>query len=327
MSQTVKSELVSVIVPVYNRTQLLEECVLSAQHQTYKKIEIIIVDDGSDDDATPALISELARRNRNIRIVTSPDNEGPGGARNRGLEVASGRYVQYLDSDDLLRPRKIEAQVQLLQARPECGLSYCRTLRPYCSNPDQPWARTGEDVGELLPSLLMQRPWGTLSVLWRRSVCDRIGKWSSTGVMEDWEYDCRAAILGTRAIYCPEPLAVIRDHDNNRASGLGVGFTRAVTRDYFIAHRNIYQALIAAGQRQHMMSVPFANKLFWIARMCGARGLREEACEALGMARRVCSRASTRVKIEMFSIVVAGIGWKNGVRFCERARILQAKDA
>ena len=75
------------------------------------------------------------------------------------------------------------------------------------------------------------------------------------------------------------------------------------------------------------MSVPLSEKLFWIARLCGERGLREEAREALGMARRVCGKGSTRVKIEMFALVVAGIGWKSGVKFCERARMLQVKDA
>jgi glycosyltransferase involved in cell wall biosynthesis len=321
----VQQELVSVVIPVYNRTGLLEDCVASVQQQIHKSIETIIVNDGSDDGITPGVISRLAREFSNVVAVTAPTNEGPGGARNRGLEAATGRYIQFLDSDDLLRPQKIARQLELLQDHPECGLSYCCTMRPYCSNPDRPWARTGEEISELLPSIIMRRPWGTLSVLWRREVCDQVGKWGPTKVMEDWEYDCRAAILGVRPIHSPEPLAIIRDHKNPRASGMNVGFTPSVTRDYFIAHRNIYKALMASGQDYHMKSVPFARKLFWIARMCGTHGLIEEARESLQMARLVCVESSTRAKIEIFAVVANAMGWQKGVKLCERIRRLRAK--
>lgn len=121
----IRGQLVSVIIPVYNRTGLLREAVQSALAQTYRPIEVIIVDDGSTDAEAMhqirSLIGESPEVVRSIRV----SNRGPGLARQAGLEVAAGDYIQFLDSDDLLLPRKLELQVAGLEANP--GL--CVVLR------------------------------------------------------------------------------------------------------------------------------------------------------------------------------------------------------
>src|SRR5262245_21086983 len=95
--------LVSTIIPVYNRPALLSEAVTSVLAQTYRPIEIIIVDDGST-DATPEIAQSLASAHpteiRWLRII----NGGPGAAREAGRRCARGAFIQYLDSDDLLHP-------------------------------------------------------------------------------------------------------------------------------------------------------------------------------------------------------------------------------
>src|SRR4051812_45190032 len=114
--------LVSTIIPVYNRASMLREAVASALAQTYRPIEIIVVDDGSTDD-TPAVIAELAARHPDVR-ATRRANGGAGLARESGRQLARGEYIQHLDSDDLLLPRKFEVQVAALRSNPDAVAAY-----------------------------------------------------------------------------------------------------------------------------------------------------------------------------------------------------------
>src|SRR5258708_21257527 len=114
--------LVSTIIPVHNRASLLREAVASVLAQAYPHIEIIIVDDGSTDD-TSMVADELAREHPEKIRVIHQTNTGPGLAREAGRLRARGEFVQYLDSDDLLLPRKFELQVAGLNAHPECGVT------------------------------------------------------------------------------------------------------------------------------------------------------------------------------------------------------------
>jgi glycosyltransferase involved in cell wall biosynthesis len=127
MTDTV-SDLVSTIIPVYNRPQMLREAVASVLAQTYRPIEIIVVDDGSTDE-TPRVAEALAAEHpEEIRFVRK-ENSGPGPTREAGRQMARGEFIQYLDSDDLLRPRKFEIMVRALRERPNAepptGISAC----------------------------------------------------------------------------------------------------------------------------------------------------------------------------------------------------------
>jgi len=101
------SHLVSVLVPSYNSEVYLQECLESALAQTYPNVEIIVVDDGSTDSSL-----EIAKRfePRGV-LVISQSNRGQAGALNTAFDASTGDYIQYLDADDMLDPRKIEIQV------------------------------------------------------------------------------------------------------------------------------------------------------------------------------------------------------------------------
>src|ERR1044071_1274968 len=100
-------DLVSTIIPVYNRAGMLREAVESVLAQAYRPIEIIVVNDGSTDD-TRCVAEALAATNLNEIRVIHQGNVGPGLAREAGRQAARGEFIQYLDSDDLLLPRKFE---------------------------------------------------------------------------------------------------------------------------------------------------------------------------------------------------------------------------
>lgn len=99
-------ELVSIIVPVYNTEKYLQECVESICKQSYKNLEIIIINDGST-DSSGKICDEFARKDSRIQVIHKK-NEGVSVARNIGLEIAQGQYIGFIDSDDLCEPRLYE---------------------------------------------------------------------------------------------------------------------------------------------------------------------------------------------------------------------------
>lgn len=101
---------VSVVVPVYNAEKYLKICVHSICNQTYKNLEIILVDDGAKDNS-PQICDELQKSDERI-IVIHKENEGAGKSRNCGIEVATGEYILFVDSDDYIKPTLIEKCVR-----------------------------------------------------------------------------------------------------------------------------------------------------------------------------------------------------------------------
>ncbi len=112
-----ESGLVSVVIPTYNRAYILGKAIESALSQTYKCVEVVVVDDGSTDD-TRRLVESYGPP---VRYLHQP-NAGVSFARNHGLREARGEFVALLDSDDQWLPWKLDAQVQLMRAHPEVGM-------------------------------------------------------------------------------------------------------------------------------------------------------------------------------------------------------------
>ena len=100
--------LVSVIVPVFNAGKWIEDTILSVKSQTYKDWELILVDDGSADNSMEIMRSY---ESDNIRIIDDGSNKGAAYARNMGVKAARGRYICYIDADDLWSPDKLEKQL------------------------------------------------------------------------------------------------------------------------------------------------------------------------------------------------------------------------
>jgi len=107
---------VSVVIPVYNRAAVIERALESVLAQTYRDMEIIVVDDGSTDNTVGVVRSICDDR---IRCIPCKANRGSGAARNEGLNAATGKYVAFLDSDDEWLPEKIEKQVALMESLSE----------------------------------------------------------------------------------------------------------------------------------------------------------------------------------------------------------------
>ncbi len=113
---------VTVIIPCYNQGQYVEDAVASVLAQTFKDLEIIIVNDGSTDAKTNELLGDYNKAK--VRVVTT-SNQGLASARNNGIKEASGKYILPLDADDTIKPSYIEKAVHLLETRNELGIVYC----------------------------------------------------------------------------------------------------------------------------------------------------------------------------------------------------------
>jgi glycosyltransferase involved in cell wall biosynthesis len=113
-------ELVSVLIPTYNRAYCLARAINSALGQTYPRVEVLVVDDGSTDN-TRKLVESAYGRDDRVRYLYQP-NAGVSAARNHGLRAARGDYVAFLDSDDVWLPWKLQAQVACLKRLPAAGM-------------------------------------------------------------------------------------------------------------------------------------------------------------------------------------------------------------
>ena len=109
------NQLISIIIPVYNTEKYLDKCIRSVVDQTYKNLEIILVDDGSPDNC-PQLCDEWAEKDKRIRVLHI-ENNGVANARNKGIEVARGNFIAFVDSDDFIEKDMYEYLVAQINAK------------------------------------------------------------------------------------------------------------------------------------------------------------------------------------------------------------------
>lgn len=109
---TLLKPLVSIVIPSYQSAQFVTKAIDSCLSQTYQNIEIIVIDDGSTDDTKEILSSYI--KSQEI-CYTFQENKGLSGARNTGLKIARGEYIQFLDADDTITPNKVKLQIEYLQ--------------------------------------------------------------------------------------------------------------------------------------------------------------------------------------------------------------------
>lgn len=183
MNQSLHLPRVSVIIPTYNRGRMLKEAIDSVLGQDYPHFDLVVVDDGST-DATAELLKTYGQ---DLVVIRQP-NRGVSAARNAGIAAASGRYIAFLDSDDLWLPQKLTRQVQFFNLHPEALI--CQT--------EEIWIRNGRRVNPKLrhtklsgmifePSLHLCLV-SPSAVMIRRSLFDKVGLFDeSLPACEDYD--------------------------------------------------------------------------------------------------------------------------------------------
>jgi len=216
--KTRSSPCVSVVIPTYNRCWILKEALDSVLSQNYTDFEIIVVDDGSS-DATVALLSSYG----NQIITICQKNRGVSAARNAGILMAKGKYIAFLDSDDMWLSEKLSCQVDFFKSHPEAVI--CQT--------DEIWIRNGVRVN---PKIHHKKPSGMIfepslklclvspsAVMIKKSLFDEIGLFNEAfPACEDYDLWLRIGLF--YPIYLIEHQMVVKrgGHDDqlSRISGL-----------------------------------------------------------------------------------------------------------
>ena len=317
--------LVSTIIPVHNRADLIREAVESILAQQYRPIEIIIVDDGSTDH-TPQVLDQLAALHpEEIRYVVQT-NGGPGLARQRGLDRARGEFIQFLDSDDLLLPEKFAAQVKALRDQPDCQICYgCSWEEDHSFSPPRrqgPMRATGEVRQTLFPELLLERWWTTSTPLYRKILLDRIGPWQGWINEEDWEYDARAGATGARLAWVPVPVSIRRIHlGDDHLSHEGCLDPRKL-RDRAQAQASIYRSALQAGVAEDSPEMRrFARSAFLLCRQCGEAGLSQPSRDLFQLScRATAGRLGLRPDLVFYACLASVLGWSRTARWSVQLR-------
>ena len=204
--------LISCIIPVFNGERYLGEALDSILAQTYRPIEIIVVDDGST-DGTGELVARYGDRIRYFR----QNNEGAPTARNAGLSAARGAFVAFLDSDDLWHPDKLERQMARFEARPELDLCVTHLQRFWIPELETERQRfQNHRFAEVLPGYITQ------TLLARRNVFDSVGNFNtSRRVGDPMDWFLRAAEQGMVMELLPDLLVYQRMHESNLSVEFG----------------------------------------------------------------------------------------------------------
>lgn len=183
---------VSIVMPTYNRAHLIGESIQSVLDQTFQDFELIIVDDGSSDD-TEAVVKRF--NDPRIRYIYQ-QNKGQSGATNTGIRNARGKYIAFLDSDDLWVPELLEVEVAILDAKPDIGLVYAKAQAMDEKGNPKPRIRGAYEKypGETLKSMLYGDFSCIQTTLVRRECFDLAGLFDETlKGRVDWDMFLRIA--------------------------------------------------------------------------------------------------------------------------------------
>jgi len=213
--------LTSVIIPTFNRAAFLREAIDSVLAQTEKDFELIIVDDGST-DATRESVTTYENR---LRYFCQP-NAGASAARNLGIQNARGKYITFLDSDDLWQPKKLTRQIEWMNAHPEIMLCYTDEIwirRGVRVNQKKIHAKTG---GWIYPLCLPRCIISPSSVLMRRELVEAVGVFDEQlPICEDYDLWLRVASR-FEVGFLAEPLIVKRGGHADQLSHSEFGIDR-----------------------------------------------------------------------------------------------------
>ncbi len=201
--------LISVVVPYYNQGAYLPETLESLERQTLQAFEVVLVNDGSTDEASLGVLGEAQVRYPGLRVISQP-NRGPSAARNRGIREARGQFILPLDADDLVEPTYLEKTAWALVTRPEVGFVYTG-LQEFGAASDEVFYPF--DPGDL--ARINPLPYCALI---RRAVLERVGGYRETMRLgyEDWDFWIGVAEAGITGHGIPEPLFLYRRRPDSR---------------------------------------------------------------------------------------------------------------
>lgn len=239
--------LVSIIIPTYNRGSLIQETLESIKHQTYRPLEVIVIDDGSTDQ-TKFIVEAwnedfVGQSDDSFRLrYVWQNNSGGCRARNHGVSIATGDYINYLDSDDIISPNKIKQQVAVLSKQPKGIVAY-GDWRAFIAHHDGSidLFEQSNPIKEDNALIAWLEGWFVLPhcMLWHRSDVDRLGLWDeSLKSDQDGDYSMRFLLNGGQLLYTPGAWSYYRQYEIPGQSVAGTN-----RRDSFISRYKVIRKI------------------------------------------------------------------------------------
>lgn len=224
MSNT-PSPKISVIIPVYNTEKYVENSIRSIMNQTYRNLEIICVNDGSTDNSIDILV-KLKKEDDRI-IIIDKKNEGQGIARNKGLEISSGEWISFIDSDDTIREDTYESVVKAIETGPEIvhfGIQIVHEdgFTPIKSD-NEYYKIKYKGFMELTESMVIRSDHSASNKVFKKSIIDQYDIHFENILYEDFTFVCQYMSAIHYAYYIPEGLYNYLRHEG---STMGTTFNK-----------------------------------------------------------------------------------------------------
>jgi len=233
---------ISVIIPTYNRANLLPRAIKSVLSQTFKDFELIIVDDGSNDN-TKRIVEEFQKRDSRVKYIWQKNSGGAASPKNNGIKNTQGNYIAILDSDDEWLPEKLQKQLELFEnsSNQKKGFVSCHAL-VINEKSGKKFEYKTPRYKNVLKNILTQDYMGSGSgMLYKKSVFDNVGLFDEnlkTG--QDWEMRIRLA-QKYDFDFVPEPLFKYYWYEENITRTVG-NLKKVQDYEYIlIKHKNLYK--------------------------------------------------------------------------------------
>ncbi|MDQ3392688.1 MAG: glycosyltransferase family 2 protein [Bacteroidota bacterium] len=193
-------QLVSIIIPVFNRKDIIKETLKSIKDQSYTNWEVVFIDDGSTDGTYEYLQSLALEEPRYILNKRDRQPKGASSCRNMGIDMAKGDYVIFLDSDDILFPTCFEERIRNFKLYPANDfLIFPAVIFTNTPGDSSILWNIDKEKNDILRFLELDVPWQTTAPIWKRSSLSKVGYWDdSTSAWEDMDFHIRALIYGLK---------------------------------------------------------------------------------------------------------------------------------
>jgi len=245
--------LVSVIMPAYNSGQLIRRSIQSVIGQTYKRWELIVINDGSKDN-TAEIVSEMAAVDPRIKLITQK-NGGIGRSRNSGYNHASGEWLAYLDHDDLWTPDKLEKQMHVAGQNPSYDVLFCGGWFFYIddlTNLVDYKTIYGEFSAERMFLRQLEENYiPTLAVVVKKSILEKIGPWDESKAIQgcdDYDYWFRMAQVNATFYGLNDKLFYYRKHGSNYSNDV----SKMLTAEAHVLLKDYDRAILNDGAKTRL---------------------------------------------------------------------------
>ena len=228
------NDLVSIIMPSYNTGKYIANSINSVLNQTYQDWELIIVDDGSDDEETVCILNDISD---DQIVVYHTDHLRPAGARNYGIKFAKGKYILPVDSDDKIDPVYMEKAVGIIESNPQVGVVYCQA--DLFGEQHGRWELPDYSFKKMLLDNIV-----FVTALFYKSDWEMVGGFNTTMAdgMEDYDFWLSIMALGREIYQIPEVLFHYRIKPVSRTTNFQKNCEQVqeTYRQMYMSHRNFY---------------------------------------------------------------------------------------